>query len=302
MYDAIIIGSGPAGLTAAIYLLRADKKVLILEKENIGGQITASSKVENYPGFSSISGSDLMNQMYEQVVNLKGKIQLEEALEIKDGKVKTVITDCNCYQTKTIILALGTTHRRLHLNKEEEFIGNGISFCVSCDGAFYKEKNVAVIGGGNSAVQEAINLADICKKVDLLQDLDHLTCEEGLKKKLSAKQNVEIHYQSKVTSYLGKDALEGITFLENGKEKTLKVDGVFLAVGLVPQTTFLKGLLSLEQQKYVVSHDTTTNLEGIFVAGDCREKEFRQLTTAVSDGTVAALKAIQYLNKEKSSS
>ena len=296
MYDAVIIGSGPAGLTAAIYLLRACKKVLILEKESIGGQITASSKVENYPGFSSISGMDLMNRLYEQVVNLGGEVLLEEALEIKDGKVKEVVTDVNSYKTKTIILALGSKNRLLNIEKEQEFIGNGISFCVSCDGAFYEGKEVVVVGGGNSAVQEAISLADICKKVYIVQNLNRFTCEENLKEKLKSKNNIEIFYESKVVSYLGEEEIKGVKIKTLKDEFTLNVDGVFLAIGLVPQTDFISPFISLDNNNYVLAEDTFTNKKGIFAAGDCRQKDFRQLTTAVSDGTVAALNVIKYLD------
>lgn len=296
MYDVIIVGSGPAGLTAAIYLLRACKKILILEKENIGGQIISSSKVENYPGFSSISGMELIDRLYEQVVHLGGDIVLEEAVEIKDGKIKTVITDYGSYETKAVILALGSKNRLLNIDKEEQFIGNGISFCVSCDGAFYQDKDVVVVGGGNSAVQEALSLSDICNKVYIVQNLDYLTCEENLKEKLNSKDNVEIFYQSEVVSYLGKDVIEGIKIKTLNKEVELKVDGVFLAVGLIPQTEFVSNLVSIDKNNYVLSENTFTNKDGIFVAGDCRSKNFRQLTTAVSDGTVAALNAIRYLD------
>lgn len=296
MYDVIIIGSGPSGLTAAIYLLRANKKVLILEKENIGGQIIASSKVENYPGFKEISGMELMDNFYNQVINLGGEIVLEEALKIEDGPYKTVITDSNTYKCKAVIIAVGSKHRLLGLAKEEEFIGDGISFCVSCDGAFYQDKDVAVIGGGNSAVSEAIELADICRKVYIIQNLESLTCEESLKEKLKEKNNIEIYYNSEVISYLGDDKLLGISIKSSNKKIDLIVEGVFLAIGLVPSTEFIANLIDLDNYNYVLSNDTFTNKEGIFVAGDCRKKEYRQLTTATSDGTIAALNAINYLN------
>lgn len=296
MYDVIIIGAGPSGLTAAIYLLRANKKVLILEKENIGGQIIASSKVENYPGFKEISGMELMDNFYNQVINLGGEIILEEALKIEDGKDKTIITDSNTYKCKAVIIAVGSKHRLLGLAKEEEFIGDGISFCVSCDGAFYQDKEVAVIGGGNSAISEAIELADICRKVYIIQNLENLTCEENLKEKLNDKNNIEIYYNSEVISYLGDDNLLGISIKSSNKKIDLLVDGIFLAIGLVPSTGFISDLIDLDNYNYVSSNDTSTNKEGIFVAGDCRKKKYRQLTTATSDGTIAALNVINYLN------
>ena len=296
MYDVIIIGSGPAGLTSAIYLLRANRRVLILEKESIGGQIISSSKVSNYPGFGEISGMELMDNLYNQVVNLGGEVVLEEALEIKNGDVNTVITDNGSYKAKTVILAVGSKNKLLGIEREEEFVGNGISFCVSCDGAFYQGKTVAVVGGGNSAVGEALSLADICKKVYVIQKLDELTCEETLKEKIKGKDNIEIFYNSEVVSYLGDKDVNGIIIKCLDKEIKLDVDGVFLAIGLVPSTSFIENLLTLDKNNYILSDDTITDKTGIFVAGDCRSKKYRQLTTAVSDGTVAALNAINYLN------
>ena len=294
MYDVIIIGGGPAGLTSALYLLRADKKVLILEKENIGGQITSSSKVANYPGFGEISGMELISNLYNQVVNLGGEVVLEEALEIDDDN--TVITDCGKYKAKAIILAVGSKNKVLGIEREEEFVGRGISFCVSCDGAFYQGKTVAVVGGGNSAISEALSLADICSKVYTIQKDDNLTCEEVLKEKLKVKDNIEIFYNSEVVSYLGDNDIKGIVVKTIDGEIKLDVEGIFLAIGLVPSTSFIADLLTLDKNNYILSDDTLTDKTGIFVAGDCRSKKYRQLTTAVSDGTVAALNAINYLN------
>ena len=294
MYDVIIIGGGPAGLTSALYLLRANKKVLILEKENIGGQITSSSKVANYPGFGEISGMELISNLYNQVVNLGGEVVLEEALEIDDDN--TVITDCGKYKAKAIILAVGSKNKVLGIEREDEFVGRGISFCVSCDGAFYQGKTVAVVGGGNSAISEALSLADICSKVYIIQKDDKLTCEEVLKEKLKVKDNIEIFYNSEVVSYLGDNDIKGIVVKTIDGEIKLDVEGIFLAIGLVPSTSFIADLLTLDKNNYILSDDTLTDKTGIFVAGDCRSKKYRQLTTAVSDGTVAALNAINYLN------
>lgn len=294
MYDVIIIGGGPAGLTSALYLLRADKNVLILEKENIGGQITSSSKVANYPGFGEISGMELISNLYNQVVNLGGEVVLEEALEIDDDN--TVITDCGKYKAKAIILAVGSKNKVLGIEREDEFVGRGISFCVSCDGAFYQGKTVAVVGGGNSAISEALSLADICSKVYTIQKDDNLTCEEVLKEKLKVKDNIEIFYNSEVVSYLGDNDIKGIVVKTIDGEIKLDVEGIFLAIGLVPSTSFIADLLTLDKNNYILSDDTLTDKTGIFVAGDCRSKKYRQLTTAVSDGTVAALNAINYLN------
>lgn len=295
MYDIIIVGCGPAGLTAAIYALRANKKILILEKDNIGGQITSSLKVENFPGFKQISGNDLMNNLYEQAIDLGCEINIEEVIKIKDGKIKTVITDENEYETKSLIIATGCKNRLLGIDKEEEFIGNGISFCVACDGAFYKDKIVAVIGGGNSAVINALSLSEICKKVYLIQNLDFLTAEDMLKERIKEKNNIEIMYNSKVVKLIGDDELKSIEV--SGKEdKIIAIDGMFISIGQIPQNDIFKGIIDLNEQNYIKSIECLTNKEGIFVAGDCREKKIRQLTTAAGDGTIAALEAINYLN------
>lgn len=295
MYDIIIVGCGPAGLTAAIYALRANKKVLILEKDNIGGQITSSLKVENFPGFKQISGNDLMNNLYEQAIDLGCEINIEEVIKIKDGKIKTVITDETEYEAKSLIIATGCKNRLLGIDREEEFIGNGISFCVACDGAFYKDKVVAVIGGGNSAVINALSLSEICKKVYLIQNLDFLTAEDMLKEKIKGKNNVEIMYNSKVVKLIGDDELKSIE-VSNKEDKNIDIDGMFISIGQIPQNDIFKGIIDLNEQNYIKSIECITNKEGIFVAGDCREKKIRQLTTAAGDGTVAALEAINYLN------
>ena len=293
MYDTIIIGAGPAGLTAAIYIARANKKVLVLEKETIGGQMASSPLIENYPGYIAISGSQLANNMYEQLSNLGVEIELEEVKEIKDGNIKQIITLDNTYEAKTVIIATGSKYRLLGLEKEEELIGKGIHFCVACDGAFYKDKCVAVIGGGNSAVINAITLADLCKKVYIIQNLDNLTCEEALSNKLKEKENIEIITSSIVTKINVEDELESIE-INNNKEITL--DGMFISIGLVPQSEFVKDILPVNKYGYIESNNCITNTPGIFVAGDCRDKQVRQVTVATSDGTIAAINAINFLD------
>ena len=295
MYDIIIIGCGPAGLTASIYALRAEKKVLILEKENIGGQITSSLKVENYPGFKQISGSDLINNLYEQAVSLGCEINIEEVTKIIDGDIKTVVTDEGEYKAKAIIIATGCKNRLLGLEKEEDFIGNGISFCVACDGAFYKDKTVAVIGGGNSAVINALSLSDICKKVYLIQNLDKLTAEKALLNRLEETDNVDIYCGYVVSKLIGKEELSHIEITGQDTKK-LKIDGMFVSIGQIPQNDIFKDLLELNSKNYIKSTECVTNVKGIFVAGDCRDKKIRQLTTAAGDGTIAALEAVNYLN------
>ncbi len=296
MYDSIIIGAGPAGMTAAIYLARANKKVLIIEKETIGGQISSSPLVENYPGYEGISGSVLANNMYNQVDKLGVDIELDEVTDIIPGELHTVKTLDNEFKTRTVIIATGVKYRLLGLENEIKLIGNGIHFCVSCDGAFYKGKHVAVVGGGNTGIINAIALADMCEKVYLIQDKDKLTGEKILQDKLKQKVNVEVITNSVVSKIIGDDKLEKIIIKNGKKENEIIVDGMFISIGLMPQSDFLKGIIDLDKFNYAVSFDTKTKIDGIFVAGDIRTKPFRQITTAVNDGTTSALYALEYLD------
>lgn len=296
MYDIIIIGCGPAGMTSAIYAARSNKKVLILEKETIGGQMASAPLIENYPGFASISGSELANNMYDQVSNLNVDIELEEVTKIIDGETKKVITDYNEYECKSIIVATGSKYRLLGLENEENLIGNGIHFCTACDGFFFKDKTVAIIGGGNSAIINAITMADISSKVYVIQNLPTLTCESVLEETLKEKNNVEIITSSIVKQIKGTDSLESIIISTNGEDKEIKLDGMFISIGLVPQSDFVKNILKINKYGYIESTNCVTDVPGIFVAGDCRDKSFRQVTISTSDGTVAATEAINYLN------
>ena len=296
MYDSIIIGAGPAGMTAAIYLARANKKVLIIEKETVGGQISSSPLVENYPGYEGISGSVLANNMYNQVDKLGVDIELDEVTDIIPGELHTIKTLDNEFKARTVIIATGVKYRLLGLENEIELIGNGIHFCVSCDGAFYKGKHVAVVGGGNTGIINAIALADMCEKVYLIQDKDKLTGEKILQDKLKQKVNVEVITNSVVSKIIGDDKLEKIIIKNGKKENEIIVDGMFISIGLMPQSDFLKGIIDLDKFNYAVSFDTKTKIDGIFVAGDIRTKPFRQITTAVNDGTTSALYALEYLD------
>ena len=300
MYDIVIIGAGPAGLTAAIYALREKKKIVILEKETIGGKITSSSNVENYPGFKSISGMDLANNLYEQVINLGGKIKIEEVVKIEEGKIKKVITDENEYEAKSIIIASGSKYKKLGLENEEDLIGNGISFCTVCDGLFYKDKTVCVIGGGNSAIINAVYLSQICQKVYLIVRKEKLKGDKLVINSLKHKENIEIIYNANVIKYITEnDELKGVLIKQEKNEEKIEVDGVFLAIGQIPEIDYTNNLINLNTEKYIISNeDCKTNIKGIFVAGDVREKKVRQLTTAVSDGTIAALNALNYLKEE----
>ena len=293
IYDVIVVGCGPAGMTAAIYALRANKKVLILEGEAIGGKIASSPLVENYPGFKQIGGNELVDNLYEQVESLGGVIEFDKALKIENGKVKKVIGEFNTYEAYSVILAIGSKYRTLKIENEENYIGNGISFCVVCDGAFYKNQDVAVIGGGNSAIINAVSLADMCNKVYVIQNVDYLTCEDALKKELETKNNIEIIYNGKVTKYLGEDIIEGLVIND---ERKINVSGIFLSIGQDADSEFIKDIINLDERNYILTNENfETNETGIFAAGDCVHKNIRQLTTAMNDGTIAALSAIQYL-------
>ncbi len=300
MYDIVIIGSGPAGLTAAIYARRANKSVLLLDKATFGGQITFSPKVENYPGFESISGSELADKMVAQALELGADVEIEEATEIIDGDIKTVKTaDGNAYRGKTVIIAGGAKHRHLGLPNEEKFIGEGISFCAVCDGAFYANKTVALIGGGNSALQEAILLSETSKKVYVIQNLDFLTGEPKLQEILSNRGNVEIITGAIVSEIPDGDELSSIIieFTKDGSKKQLDIDGMFIAIGLEPENEAFKNVADLDAVGYIDSDEAClTKTPGIFTAGDCRKKAVRQVATACSDGAIAAISACRYLD------
>lgn len=300
MYDIIIIGGGPAGLTAALYARRADKNVLVIEKETFGGQITFSPKVENIPGFLELSGNEFAEKLVEQVISQGADFESCEVLEIKDGDTKTVVTDSGEFEAKAVIIATGAKHRTLGLPGEEELIGEGISFCAVCDGAFYRNKTVAVVGGGNSALQEALLLSDLAAKVYVIQNLDFLTGEQKLQEQLKSKDNVEIICGTVLSGYKSKEAeLTGITVKseKDGTEREISLDGVFLAVGLIPQNENFSDVIELDERGYAKADETCkTKAKGIFTAGDCRTKRIRQVATAAADGAVAALAACDYVD------
>ena len=299
IYDCIIIGAGPAGLTSAIYLLRAGKNVLILEKSTIGGGIASTPMIENYPGCARVSGEQLADNLFAQVTDFGGNLEVWEVKKIEeDGDHYKLVTDGPDFFAKTIIIATGTTWRRLGLPNEENLIGHGISFCVTCDGAFYKDQTVAIIGGGNTAVTNALELSEICKKLIVVQNLADLTGENILNEKLKAKENVEIIYNATVKELIGEDELKGIVINTPNGEQKIDVDGMFISIGLVPQTDFVKDSITLNKFNYIDAvENCNTNLKGVFVAGDVRNKAYHQITTATSDGTVAALEVQKYLDK-----
>ena len=300
MYDIIIVGAGPAGLTAAVYARRAGKSVLVLEKDTFGGQITFSPKLENYPGFQEISGNELAQKMLEQALNLGAEIDMDTVTDVVDGEVKAVIGEAGRYEAKAVIIAAGAHHRRLNLPKEEELIGNGISFCAVCDGAFYKGQHVAVIGGGNTALQEILLLSEVCDKVTVVQNLAFLTGEKKMIQLLEAKENIEVIYNTIVTAYEGEDALKAIHLVNTETDETsrLEVDGIFLAIGTAPENEAFRKVSKLDEWGYIEADERClTGTSGIFVAGDCRTKAYRQIATAVADGAAAALNACRYLDQ-----
>ena len=300
MHDIIIVGGGPAGLTAAIYGLRAGKSVLVIEKNGFGGQIAYSPKVENIPGTISISGAEFADKLTEQAMNLGADVELETVIRIENGDIKKVYTEeGSCYEASAVILAVGVKHRMLGLPGEEELVGNGLSFCAVCDGAFYAGQNVAMIGGGNSALQEALLLSEVCNKVTIVQNLAFFTGEKKLADALAAKDNVEVFFSTVVAEYLSKNgSLTGLRVRkETDEEQVLKLDGAFLAVGLAPENDAFAPLAELNDWGYFASgEDCTTQTPGIFVAGDCRSKSIRQVTTAAGDGAVAAMAACRYID------
>lgn len=299
MYDIIIVGAGPAGLTAAVYARRAGKSVLVLERDTFGGQITFSPKLENYPGFQAVSGNELAQKMLEQALSLGADIDMDNVVELLDGEVKTVVGESGQYEAKAVIIAAGARHRRLHLPGEEDFIGNGLSFCAVCDGAFYQGQHVAVIGGGNTALQEILLLADTCKKVTVVQNLGFLTGEAAMIQALEAKDNIEYIFNTVVTGYEGQQSLTGLVLenTETGETSRLTVDGAFLAIGTAPENQAFSKVASLNDYGYIEADETCrTGTAGIFVAGDCRTKAYRQVATAIADGAAAALNACRYLD------
>ena len=299
MYDIIIVGAGPAGLTAAVYARRAGKSVLVLEKDTFGGQVTFSPKLENYPGFQEISGNELAQRMLEQAMALGAEIDMDTVTEVMDGDVKTVVGEAGRYEARSVIIAAGARHRRLNLPGEEDFIGNGISVCAVCDGAFYKDQHVAVIGGGNTALQEIALLAEICKKVTVVQNLAFLTGEEKMVQLLLSKNNIDYFYNTVVTGYEGETSLLAIRLLNTETQETsrLEIDGIFLAIGTAPENDAYQKVAKLNEYGYIVSDESCqTGTPGIFVAGDCRTKAYRQVATAISDGAAAALNACRFLD------
>lgn len=296
MYDIIIVGAGPAGLTAAIYALRANKKTLILEGKSYGGRIINAHKIDNYPGLPNINGFDYANALYKQVKDLGAEIKYEKVLQITEDK--KVITGKNTYEAKAVILAIGSENKKLGLPNEDELLGKGISYCATCDGAFFKGKDVAVCGIDDEALTDALYLSNIANKVYLIHQKSEFDKEAKLFDELKNKDNVEILLNSNVISINGKDRLESITIsLNNKKEQIIAVSALFIAAGGMPKSSVFANVVDINKNGFIESSDGVhTKTKGIYVAGDARDKLLRQLTTAVSDGSIAAVTAIKEMN------
>ena len=302
MYDIIVVGGGPAGLTAAVYALRAGKNVLVIEKNGFGGQIAYSPKVENIPGTIQISGTEFADQLTEQAMHLGAEMELETVVSVEkeNGTFKVKTEEGSTFEAGAVILAVGVKHRMLGLPNEQELVGKGISFCAVCDGAFYTGQETVMVGGGNSALQEALLLSEVCSKVTIVQNLAFFTGEKKLADALQAKENVQVYFSTVVDAYLSENgSLTGLQVrnTETGEQHTIPADGVFLAVGLVPENGAFASLAKLDERGYFASaEDCMTATEGLFVAGDCRNKAIRQVVTAAGDGAVAAMAACRYLD------
>ncbi len=300
MYDILIIGAGPAGLTAAIYGQRAGKKTALLEESTYGGQILNTPEVENYPGLKTVSGFELATNLYEQATNLGAELIYEKVTGIEDlGAHKKVKTTGSEYEAKTVIIATGAKNRPLGIDKEQEFIGAGISYCATCDGNFFRNRDVAVIGGGNTALEDAEVLSGIANKVYLIHRRDAFRGEQANVDRLMVKENVELVLNSVPEELLGEGVISGIKVkdVKTGKERVIDVQGIFVAIGQMPDNGNFADVAELDDKGYVqAGEDCKTKTAGIFTAGDCRHKKVRQIATATADGAVAALEAIEYIN------
>lgn len=295
MYEIVIIGAGTAGLTAAVYGCRAGRRVLLLEENIYGGQIVNAAEVENYPGIPQISGYEFAENLYRQATELGAEFRYEKVHKIEvQGKEKTVVTNRQKYTAKAVILATGAKNRHLGIAREEELTGKGVSYCAACDGAFYRGRDVAVVGGGNTALEDALFLAGICRSVYLIHRRKHFRGEDRLLQTLRKKENVHLILDSEVVGLEGEEhlAFVAVRRTDTKEERILPVAGLFIAIGQIPDNHAFSSLVNLDENGYIQAlEDCRTSAEGIFAAGDCRTKEVRQLATAAADGAVAALAA-----------
>ena len=301
MYDIIIIGGGAAGMTAALYSLRSGKSVLLIERETIGGQISKSPRVENFPSIKEISGTEFSDKLFDQIMDLGCEFELDNVLKLeKENNTFIVYGEYNNYQSKAVIIATGLEHRKINVEPEDELIGKGVSYCAVCDGAFYKDEDVCLIGDANTALQYSLLLSNYCKKVYVCTLFDKFFADDILVSRLRKRENVEIYHNLLLKEFKYSDELEGVVF-ENTQDLTKKeftVKACFIAIGQIPNNDIFSNLVELDKNGYIlVDNDLQTKTEGLFVAGDCRQKKVRQLTTAVSDGAMASVGAVSYIDK-----
>ena len=301
VYDIVIIGSGPAGITSSIYAKRANLNVLVIEKAAFGGLITHSPKIENYPGYNSLSGLELADKFMDQAMNLGVMFEFDDIIKVEKEDIVFKLTgENNEYLAKTVIIATGSKHRTLKLENEENLVGHGISYCAVCDGPFYTGQDVTIIGGGNSAMQEALLLSTYCNSDTMIQNLSFFTGEDSLAEEINNNEKISVVFNKTVVRLIGENSLEGIVLKDalTNEETLHKTNSVFVAIGQEPNNSMFKNLCSLDEQGFIVTDDMCcTNVEGVYVAGDCRQKRIRQIVTASSDGSIAALQAIRYLKK-----
>lgn len=301
MYDIIIIGGGAAGMTAALYSLRSGKSVLLLEKETIGGQISQSPRVENFPSIKEIAGNEFSDKLFEQILDLGAEFELDTVNKIeKNDNIFTVITEYSQYKSKAVIIAAGVKHRKIGIANEDELIGKGVSYCAVCDGPFYKDEDVCLIGDGNTSLQYAILLSNYCRKVYLCTLFDKFFGDKTLVDKIKERENIKIIHNVSLTEFKYENELTGLIFentIDNSK-LDLTVKGCFIAIGQVPANDIFANVVDIDEKGYIIANENLeTKTPGVFVAGDCRGKKIRQLTTAVADGAIASVGAVAYIDR-----
>ena len=298
MVDIIVVGGGPSGMSAALYALRSNKSVLILERENFGGQIANSPRVENYPSVKEISGLDLSDHMFEQIMDLGAQFELEDVLKIEKVDDKFVVTtNYRTYESKAVIIANGVKHRMMNLPNEEKLVGKGVSFCAVCDGPMYKGKEVYLIGDANTALQYALLLANYCTKVHMFTLFDRFFGDQILVDRLLNKENIIVKHNMNLIQYVGEDKLEGLVFEDTQSKEKLEcsTDNVFIAIGQIPNNEKFSNLVELEKGYIITDESMATKTPGVYACGDTRKKEIRQVVTACNDGAIAALSAVKYI-------
>ncbi len=300
MYDLVVIGAGAAGMTSALYALRNGKKVLVLESESLGGQIANSPRLENYPSIKEISGEKFADNLFEQITFHGADVEIEKAVDIvkTEDKVFHIKTEFNEYEAKSVIIASGVKHKHLRTKSDrDDLVGRGVYYCAICDGAFYKGREVAVIGDANTALQYSLLLSSYCKKVYVYTLFDKFFGDAMLIKALRAKENIEVRPNTSVIDFIGEDELKAIEYKDaDGTIKTHEIPAVFVAIGQIPDNKAFANVVDLDQNGYIIADESCkTKTEGLFVAGDCRTKAVRQVATAVADGAIAATNASMYL-------